>query len=221
MVLKLMGKKRGMIQRFDAAGNVVACTVIEAEPNVIAQIKTVETDGYQALQVGFELVVAKDPRRQEARTSRPLRGHFAKAQVQPRKHLLESSVDSTSEYSLGQEFGVEIFEGVTFVDVQAVSKGKGYQGVMKRYGFGGGPAAHGSGFHRHGGSIGMRSTPGRVFAGTEMAGRMGGLVTTIQSLRVELIDAERRLLIVRGAVPGPNGSLVVVHAAVKKQGKKK
>lgn len=216
MTLKLMGKKRGMTQRFDKAGNVVVCTVIHAEPNVITQIKTKETDGYNALQMGFEKIVTKDPRTVAKRMTKQLVGHFNKADVHPRRHLAESRVNSVEEYTVGQEFGVALFADVPFVDVCGISKGKGFQGVMKRYGFSGGPAAHGSGFHRHGGSTGMRSTPGRTLPRQKKAGRMGADQVTVQNLRIVGVDEGRNLIIVEGSIPGPNGALVSVSAAKKK-----
>lgn len=221
MTLQLMGRKRGMVQRFDADGNIVVCTVIQAEPNVVTQLKTADTDGYKAIQLGFEKVKAKDPRRQESRTSKPLRGHFKKSGVDPRRHLLETRVDNTDQYQLGQEFGVDYFNDVSFVDIQSVSKGKGYQGVMKLHGFGGGPAAHGSGFHRHAGSTGMRSTPGRCLPGGKRASRMGGNVVTVENLKVVAVDTENNVLLVKGSVPGATGALVVISHATKKSNVKK
>jgi large subunit ribosomal protein L3 len=216
-----MGRKRGMVQRFDTNGNIVVCTVIQAEPNVVTQLKTVENDGYSSVQLGFEKIKAKDPRRLADRTTKPLTGHFAKANVEPRKHLLESRVEKVDQYTLGQEFGVDFFNEVAFVDVQSVSKGKGYQGVMKLHGFGGGPAAHGSGFHRHGGSTGMRSTPGRCLPGGKRASRMGGNVTTVENLKVVAVDEKNNVLLVKGSVPGATGALVVISRATKKDSVKK
>lgn len=221
MALKLMGKKRGMTQRFDGSGNLVVCTVIHAEPNIVTQIKTKESDGYTALQLGFEKIVTKDPRTVQKRVTKQLLGHFQKAQVEPRRYLAEARLDNVDAYEIGQELGVTIFSEVIFVDVSGVSKGKGYQGVIKRHNFKGGPAAHGSSFHRHGGSTGMRSTPGRCLPGQKKAGRMGGEHVTIQNLRVVGIDEGRNLIIVEGAIPGPRGSLVSVAPSKKKQNKKK
>lgn len=221
MALKLMGKKRGMTQRFDASGNVVICTVIHAEPNIVTQIKRRESDGYDALQLGFEKMVTKDPRTVEKRVSKQLLGHYRKAKVEPRRYLAEARVESVDDYAVGQEVGVSQFAEVTYVDVSGVSKGKGYQGVMKRYGFRGGPAAHGSGFHRHGGSTGMRSTPGRTLPGQKKAGRMGADQVTVQNLRVVGIDEGRNLIIVAGAIPGPRGGLVSVAPSIKKTKKEK
>ena len=155
----LMGKKRGMIQLFDDKGNVVPCTVIHAEPNVVTQIKTLEKDGYEAIQLAFDEIRVKDERTIAKRCTKPLLGHFKKAQVAPRRHLFESKVEDISKFEIGQKLNVSLFEGITHVDVIGISKGKGYQGVMKKYRFAGGPASHGSGFHRHAGSTGMRSTP--------------------------------------------------------------
>lgn len=215
--VRLMGKKRGMTQLFDDKGQVVPCTVIEIEPNVVTQIKTEANDGYSAIQVGFEKVETKDPRTVNRRVSKPLRGHYKRASVEPRKHLAEFRVEKTDEYSLGQEITLDAFQDIGYIDVTAISKGKGYQGVIKRHNFAGGPAAHGSGFHRHGGSTGMRSTPGRCLPGQKMAGHMGAEWTTVQSLRVVSFDTEENILVVEGAVPGARNSLVYVSPAVKKR----
>lgn len=215
MTLKLMGKKRGMMQRFDSQGNVVTCTVIEAEPNIIAQIKTKEKDSYTAIQVSYDRIETKDPRTKSRRAGKPLAGHYAKAGIEPRRHLQEIRIDEPGEYAVGQELTVELFSDILYVDVTATSKGKGYQGAIKLHGFGGGPAAHGSGFHRHQGSIGMRSTPGRCLPGGKRASRMGGEKITVQSLRVVAIDKERNLLLLEGAVPGARGGVVTVQPAKK------
>jgi len=221
MALTIMGKKRGMIQLFDEKGNVVVCTVIQAEPNVITQIKTKETDGYSAVQLGFDKVKGKTQYTIDARTGKPQLGHFKKAGVEPRRKLLESRTDKTDSYSLGQEINVELFNDVEFIDATAISKGKGYQGVMKRHNFAGGPASHGSGFHRHAGSTGMRSTPGRGLPGGKKAGQMGNERVTVQNLRVIKVDAENHLIVVKGQVPGAKNGLVYVSQAVKKMPKKK
>lgn len=220
MALKLMGKKRGMTQRFDDSGNLVVCTVIHAEPNIVTQIKRKASDGYNALQLGFEKIVTEDPRTVEKRVTKQLIGHFQKANVEPRRYLSESRIENVEEYAIGQELKVTLFSDVVFVDVSGVSKGKGYQGVIKRHNFKGGPAAHGSGFHRHGGSTGMRSTPGRCLPGQKKAGRMGGENVTVQNLRVVGIDEGRNLIIVEGSVPGHCGSLVSVIPSKKKKAKK-
>ncbi len=211
----LMGKKVGMTQTFDDKGNVTPCTVIEVEPNVVVQLKTADTDGYEAIQLGYHTVKVNHEETIKNRVTAPLIGHFKKGGVAPCRFLAESRVSTASEYSVGQEIGVEHFEGVAFIDARAVSKGKGYQGVIKRYHFAGGPAAHGSGFHRHGGSTGMRSTPGRCFPGRKKAGHMGNKPVTVQNLKIVGIDKEKRVLLVKGAVPGPNGGMVKISSAVK------
>jgi large subunit ribosomal protein L3 len=216
----MMGKKRGMIQLFDEKGNVVVCTVIQAEPNVVTQIKTKQTDGYSALQLGFDKIIGKTQYTIEARTKKPQLGHFKKAQVESRRHLKESRIDSVDEYSLGQEIGVDVFSDIEFVDATAISKGKGYQGVMKRHNFAGGPSSHGSGHHRHAGSTGMRSTPGRGLPGGKKAGQMGNEQVTVQNLRVVRVDAENQVIIVKGQVPGPKNGLVFLRQAVKRQKQK-
>jgi large subunit ribosomal protein L3 len=221
MTLTLMGKKRGMTQLFDEKGNVVVCTVIQAEPNVISQVKTQETDGYVALQLGFDKVQGKQQSTIDRRTGKPQLGHFKKAGAEPRRHLVESRLDSVEGYTAGQEIGVDVFEGIEFVDATAISKGKGYQGVMKRHNFAGGPASHGSGFHRHAGSTGMRSTPGRGLPGGKKAGQMGNERVTVQNLKVVRIDKEDNLIIVKGQVPGPRNGLVYVSQAEKKKASKK
>lgn len=216
MSLRMMGKKRGMLQLFDEKGNAVVCTVIQVEPNVVTQIKTKETDGYTAVQLGFNKIKGKTQYTIDKRTGKPLLGHFKKANVEPRRHLIESRLDSVEAYPIGSEIGVSAFDGVEFIDATAISKGKGYQGVMKRHNFAGGPASHGSGFHRHAGSTGMRSTPGRGLPGGKKAGQMGNERVTVQNLRVVRIDPENHLIIVKGQVPGANNGLVYLRQAVKK-----
>lgn len=220
MAFKIMGKKRGMMQFFDEKGAVCACTVIQVEPNVVTQIKTKEVDGYSAVQLGFEKVSGKTQYTIEKRTGKPLLGHYKKAGVEPRRHLLESKLESGEEVTVGQEVGVDIFADVEFVDATAVSKGKGYQGVMKRHNFAGGPASHGSGFHRHAGSTGMRSTPGRGLPGGKKAGQMGNEQVTVQNLQVVKVDSENQVILVKGQVPGPRNGLVCLMQAVKKAKKK-
>lgn len=220
MTLTLMGKKRGMIQLFDDKGNVIVCTVIEAEPNIVTQIKTEDADGYSALQLGFDKVAGNAQKTIEKRTGKPRLGHFKKAGVEPRRFLVESRLESTDGYEIGQEISVNAFDGVEFIDATAISKGKGYQGVMKRHNFAGGPASHGSGFHRHAGSTGMRSTPGRGLPGGKKAGQMGNERVTVQNLRVVRINAEDHLIIVKGQVPGPRNGLVYLSQAKKKKTKK-
>ncbi len=216
MALTLMGKKRGMTQLFDEKGTVRVCTVIQAEPNAVTQIKTKETDGYIAVQMGFDKVTGKTQHTIERRTKKPQRNHFKKAGVEARRFLTESRLDSVDGYELGQEIGVEIFEAVEFIDAVGTSKGKGYQGVMKRHGFAGGPASHGSGFHRHAGSTGMRSTPGRGLPGGKKAGQMGNERVTVQNLRIVCLNKEDHLIVVKGQVPGPRNGLVYVTQAKKK-----
>lgn len=221
MALRFMGKKRGMTQLFDEKGNAIVCTVIEAEPNVIVQVKTKATDGYDAIQLGFDEVKTEDPRTVETRVTQPLRGHYAKAGVAPRRHLTESRMDNVDAYKAGDSVTLESFNDVAFVDVMSISKGKGYQGVMKLYNYAGGPAAHGSGFHRHAGSTGMRSTPGRCFPGGKRASHMGLDRRTVQNLEVVKISVEDNVILVKGQVPGSRNSLVYISPAVKKQKAKK
>lgn len=216
MTLKFMGKKLGMTRLFDAKGNHVVCTVISAEPNIISQVKSSEKDGYEAVQLAALKVKPSKLRN----VTKSLKGHYAKAGIDPRVRLSETRVESTQDFQVGQEVSVAQFAEVSFVDVQGVSKGKGHQGVMKRYHFAGGPASHGSGFHRHGGSTGMRSTPGRCLPGQKKSGRMGGEVVTTQNLRVVRVDAEKQLMIVEGAIPGARGGLLYITKAVKKANRK-
>ncbi len=216
MALKLMGKKKGMTLLFDDNGRAVPVTIIECEPNVVTQIKTVDTDGYNALQLGFEKIHTKDPRTKERRVGKPRMGHFKKASVEPCRHLHEARLDDVSEYTVGQEITLEAFNEITYLDVSSLSKGKGFQGVIKVHNFCGGPASHGSGFHRSGGSTGMRSTPGIVLSGQKKPKRLGGKMVTIQNSKVFRIDMEKSLLMVVGPIPGATGSVVYLQAAVKK-----
>ncbi len=205
----LLGEKLGMTQVFDENNRIVPVTVVAAGPCVVTQVRSVDTDGYSAVQLGFGAV---DPRR----VNKPDTGHFDKAGVTPRRTLVELRTDDASEYTLGQELTVEVFEAGQRVDVTANSKGKGTAGVMKRHGFHGVSASHGSHRnHRKPGSIGGASTPGRVFRGMRMAGRMGNVRTTTQGLTIHAVDAERGLLLIKGAVPGPKGALVLVRTAAK------
>ena len=215
MTLKLMGRKTGMTRLFDEKGNLVVCTVINVEPNVITQIKNVEIDGYNAIQTGaFKVSSAK-----LRNVTKPRRGHFAKHGVESHSALKETRVESVEGYQTGQEITVSAFAEVSHVNVSAVSKGKGHQGVMKRHNFRGGPASHGSGFHRHGGSTGMRSTPGRCLPGQKKSGRMGGEKVTVENLKVVRVDEARKVLIVEGSIPGPRSAQVCVTVSRKKQGK--
>lgn len=211
--LKLMGRKRGMIQLFDDKGNAVACTVIEAQPNVVTQVKTKEIDGYDAIQIGFEEIKVNDPRTMSTRVSKPLQGHYKKAGVPPQRFLTELRLDNTEGYTVGQEIKADIFSGGTYIDAMAISKGKGYQGVIKLHNFAGGPASHGSGFHRHAGSTGMRSTPGRCLPGGPRASHMGSERITVQNL--EILKVEDNVIVVKGAVPGPQNGLVFLSSAIK------
>lgn len=222
MARKLMGKKRGMTHMFDDNGNLVVCTVIEAEPNVITQIKTTANDGYDAVQIGFEEIKTKDERTVQKRVRKPQLGHFNKAGVSPRRYLTEYRVDTLEGLEVGQEIGVDQFDGVEFIDATARSIGKGFQGVMKLHNFRGYPASHGTGpVHRHAGSTGMRSTPGRCLKGGKRASQMGNRMTTTQSLQVVTIVKEDNLIVVKGAVPGPKNGLVTLTEAVKKKQKSK
>lgn len=221
MSLKLMGKKRGMTQFFDAKGNTIVCTVIEAQPNVVTQVKTKESDGYHAIQLGFDTIIVKDPRTMARRSSKALIGHYKKAGVTPRRHLGESRLKSTEGYTLGQEITIAEFSDIEFVDVCGVSKGKGYQGVMKKYNFAGGPASHGSGFHRHAGSTGMRSTPGRCLPGGPRASHMGDERKTVQNIKIVAVYPEENVILLAGSVPGPRNALVYLSEAVKKPTVKK
>lgn len=221
MALNLMGKKRGMIQLFDEKGNAVSCTVIEVEPNVVTQVKTIEKDGYTAVQMGFDEIKTKDPRTAERRVGKPLAGHYKKNSIAPRRFLHESRMDATEEFAVGQPVGLDKFADVKFIDVAGFTKGKGYQGVMKRHNYAGGPASHGSGFHRHAGSRGQRTTPGRVFPLGKAAGHMGAENMTVQNLRVFLVDSQENVIVVEGAVPGPTGAVVTLSAAIKKRISKK
>jgi large subunit ribosomal protein L3 len=209
MTLKMMGKKIGMTRLFNEKGDLVVCSVISAEPNVVAQIKRKDTDGYDAVQLG----AFKQPKKKNV--TKPRQGHFAKANAEARRHLAESRVEKIDEFAVGQEVDVSYFAETRFVDVRGVSKGKGHQGVMKRHNFAGGPAAHGSGFHRHGGSCGMRTSPGRCLPGQKKSGHMGDETVTVQNLEVVKVDAEKQVIIVKGAIPGSRGGLVYIRKAKK------
>ena len=209
----VLGTKLGMTQVFDKNNRIVPVTVVEAGPCVVTQIRTVEKDGYSAVQIAYGAI---DPRK----VNKPEQGHFAKAGVPPRRYTLEIRTADASSYSLGQEITADIFaptgDKPLRVDVVATSKGKGYAGVMKRHNFKGLGAGHGvHRAHRKPGSIGACATPARVFKGTRMAGRMGSERTTTQNLTVHAFDAEKGLLLIKGAVPGPTGGLVLVRTAVK------
>lgn len=215
MPLRLMGKKKGMTRVYDDKGVSIVCTVIEAEPNIVVQLKTKETDGYSAVQLGGMKVLPSKLRN----VTKPMRGHFAKAKVEPRRTLGESRVDSKETYEVGQEVGLDYFADAPYVDVTGVSKGKGFQGVIKRHGFSGGRASHGASCHRAAGSTGMRSSPGRVFLNKKMAGRMGGDTKTVECLKVVRIDQEKNVILVKGPIPGADGGLVYVRKSLKRPGK--
>ena len=206
----ILGEKIGMTQIFDDEARAIPVTVIKAGPCHVTQIRTNETDGYTAVQISYGEIARKN-------VNKPTEGHYAKAGVEPARHLVELRVDDVSSYELGQAITVgEVFEAGGKADVSGVSKGKGFQGVIKRHNFSGQGASHGvHKVHRAPGSIGACATPARVFKGKKMPGRMGGETTTILNLAVVGVDSERDLLLLRGAVPGPKGSLVVVREAVK------
>jgi len=216
-----MGKKRGMTQIFDDKGNTIVCTVIEAQPNIVTQVKTKESDGYNAIQLGFETIIVKDPRTMAKRSSKALLGHFKKAGVEPRRYLSESRLDKLENYAIGQEISLAEFAEIPFVDVCGTSKGKGYKGVMKKYNFAGGPASHGSSFHRHAGSTGMRSTPGRSLTNSPRASHMGDERVTVQNVKVVAVYPEENVILLEGSVPGPRNGLLYLSPAIKKQKKAK
>jgi large subunit ribosomal protein L3 len=205
----VLGEKLGMTQVWDAAGKLVPVTVVQAGPCVVTQVRGGQADGYDAVQIAYGAI---DPRK----VNKPLAGHFAKAGVTPRRFLVELRTVDAAEYTPGQEVTAEVFEAGQVVDVVGRTKGKGTAGVMKRHGFKGLGAAHGTQRkHRSPGSIGACATPSRVFKGVRMAGRMGGVRQTTQNLTVHAVDAERGLLLIKGAVPGPRGSVVLVKTAAK------
>jgi large subunit ribosomal protein L3 len=203
----ILGTKLGMTQVWDENNKVVPVTVVQAGPCVVTQVRTPATDGYSAVQIAYGAI---DPRK----VTKPLAGHFAKAGVTPRRHVVEIRTEDSSEYVLGQEIGADVFEAGQVIDVVGTTKGKGFAGVMKRHGFSGLRASHGvERKHRSPGSIGGCATPGRVFRGMRMAGRMGGDRQTTQNLKVQGVDADKGLILIKGAVPGPKGGLVFVRTA--------
>ena len=203
----IIGKKVGMTQIFDEKGMVIPVTVIEAGPCVVAQVKTVETDGYNAVQLGFGDV-------KEKHINKPEKGHFEKAKLAPKKHLREFRLDSI-DVKVGDEVKADIFEAGEKIDVQGTSKGKGFQGVIKRHGQHRGPMGHGSMYHRRPGSMGSTSTPGRVFKGKKLPGHMGVQTVTIQNLDVVRVDLDKNVILVKGSVPGNKGSILKIKSAVK------
>ena len=203
----ILGKKLGMTQIFTEEGIVVPVTVVEAGPNVVTQVKTVEKDGYNAIQVGFEDAKEKS-------LNKPQKGHLAAANVL-KKHLKEFRVDAVEEFTVGQEIKADLFAAGEKIDVTGTSKGKGFQGPIKRHGQSRGPESHGSRYHRRPGSMGACSFPGRVFKNKKLAGHMGSVKVTVQNLEVVRVDADKNLILVKGAIPGPKGSVVTLKEAVK------
>jgi large subunit ribosomal protein L3 len=203
----ILGRKIGMTQIFNEEGKAVPVTVIQAGPCVVVQTKSAKTDGYEAIQVGYE-------EQKESRVVKPLKGHFSKAQVKPLKFLREFRLENAAEYKVGQEIGVDVFQEGDKVDVSGISKGKGFQGTIKKHNFQRGPMAHGSKYHRRTGSLGALG-PNRVFKGRKLPGRMGSDKVTVQNLQVVKVDKERNLLLVKGSVPGPNKALLTIKASVK------
>ncbi|MBO6243396.1 MAG: 50S ribosomal protein L3 [Clostridia bacterium] len=204
----IIGRKIGMTQIFDEKGNVIPVTVIETAGNVVAQIKTEETDGYNAIQLGYGEIKDKH-------INKPEKGHFAKAKLANKKHLREFRLDDISNYKVGDEVKADIFESGEKIDVQGTTKGKGFQGVIKRHGQHRGPMGHGSMYHRRPGSMGSTSTPGRVFKGKKLPGHMGRVTVTIQNLDVVKVDMDKNVILVKGSVPGPKGTILKVKSAVK------
>ena len=204
----IIGKKIGMTQIFDEEGKVIPVTVIEAGPCVIAQVKSVETDGYNAIQLGFGDV-------KESKVNKPEKGHFAKASITAKKHLREFRVDEVESYKVGDEIKADTFVEGDKIDVQGTSKGKGFQGVIKRHGQSRGPMGHGSMYHRRPGSMGPTSTPGRVFKGKKLPGHMGVQTITIQNLDVVAVDMDKNVILVKGSVPGVKGAILKIKTSVK------
>ena len=205
----LLGTKPGMTQIWDENGVLRPVTVVRVDTNVVTQVRTIETDGYEAVQLAFGDIDA-------SKVTKPLAGHFAKAGVEPRRHVAEIRTSLASEFTPGQELAADTFEVGQLVDVTGTSKGKGFAGVMKRHGFAGVGASHGAHRnHRKPGSIGACATPGRIFKGLRMAGRMGHARRTVQNLKIRGVDVDKGVLLVNGAIPGPKGSVVVVRTAVK------
>lgn len=204
----LLGKKLGMTQIFSEDDRLIPVTVVEAGPCVVTQVKTEKNDGYSAIQIGYEDV-------EERKTKKPLKGHFAKANVTPKRYLAEIKLDEPGEFKSGDKLTADIFSAGDKADIVGISKGKGFQGVMKRHGFSGGPGGHGSHFHRAPGSIGASSFPSRVVKGRRMPGRMGGERVTSMNLEIVKVDPEQNIILLRGAVPGGKGSLIMIKQSVK------
>ena len=205
----ILATKVGMTQIFNENGSLIPVTVLQATPNVVTQVKTVENDGYAAVQVGFGEI-------REVLVNKPRKGHFAKAGVANKRFLREFKFENAAEYTVGQEIKADIFAEGDKIDATGISKGKGFQGAIKRHGLSRGPMGHGSKYHRHAGSNGPATTPGRVFKGKHMPGQMGAVRVTVQDLEVVTADTENNLLLVKGAVPGSKKALVVLKETVKK-----
>lgn len=205
----IIGRKVGMTQIFDEKGNVIPVTVIEAGPCVVAQVKTVETDGYSAVQLGFGDV-------KEKKMNKPEKGHFAKANAANKKHLREFKLDDAQNLKVGDEIKADVFVAGDKIDVQGITKGKGFQGVIKRHGQSRGPMGHGSMYHRRPGSMGSTSTPGRVFKGKKLPGHMGVATVTIQNLDVVRVDMDKNVILVKGSVPGNKGAILKIKSAAKR-----
>ena len=208
MTKGILGKKVGMTQYFTEAGELIPVTVVEVTPNVVLQLKTIENDGYEAVQLGFDDL-------REVLSNRPTKGHVAKANATPKRFIREFNNVELSEYEVGQEITVDVFKAGDIVDVTGTSKGKGFQGAIKRHGQSRGPMAHGSRYHRRPGSMGGASFPSRVFKGKALPGQMGGNRITIQNLEVVKVDAERNVILIKGNVPGSKKSLVEIKTAIK------
>ncbi|HHU71872.1 MAG TPA: 50S ribosomal protein L3 [Clostridiales bacterium] len=204
----ILTTKVGMTQVFGENGVLIPVTVLQAGPMFVTQVKTAQNDGYSAVQLGFGDI-------REKLVNKPRKGHFAKAGVENKRFLKEFKFENASDYKVGQEIKADIFAEGDKIDATAKSKGKGFQGVIKRHGLGRGPMAHGSKFHRHAGSSGAATSPGRVFKGKKMAGHMGSVKVTVQNLEVVRVDAEKNLILVKGAVPGAKKSLVIIKESVK------
>ena len=204
----LIGKKIGMTQIFNEEGKVIPVTVIEAGPCVVSQVKTEETDGYNSIQLGFGAI-------KESKVNKPERGHFTKANIAPARYLREIRVDSIEDVKVGDELKADIFMAGDKIDIQGTSKGKGFQGVIKRHGQHRGPMGHGSMYHRRPGSMGSTSTPGRVFKGKKLPGHMGAETVTIQNLEVVAVDLDKNVILVKGSVPGVNGAILKIRQSVK------
>ena len=212
MINAIYGKKIGMTQVWDENDNLVPVTVIQAEPNKVCQIKTTATDGYEAVQLGFG-AVRYYKKSGDVRLNKPMAGHFAAQGAEPARYLREVRVENAADYKIGDAVTVADFAEVKAVDVQGVSKGKGFAGVIKRYGFAGGPGGHGAHFHRAPGSVGQCATPSRVFKGLRLPGHMGCDTTTVKNLKVMRIDEEQNLILVKGAIPGGKNGIVRVRMA--------